>query len=147
MRVAVSANKTASMSKPKHLWKPGQSGNPSGRPKSARTALLELSHGGKDLAGRMFEVWMGNVPEFKAQQRMEAGKWCCDHVYGKAPEIHAIAGIDPDSPEGAAVREITSLALSDIVGIVKQLPAADTIEVQGELVSENTEQIPADVTE
>jgi Family of unknown function (DUF5681) len=64
-------------------WKPGQSGNPSGRPKGIKGYLLERTHDGKDLADMALRIVAGVEPGFKGPQRLEALKLLLAYTFGQ----------------------------------------------------------------
>lgn len=76
-------------------WKPGQSGNPAGRPKdSDRLAayIRESTKGGREIADFMMGVMRGGEKLFmKGQDRIKAAEWLADRGFGKAKEISAIS--------------------------------------------------------
>ena len=52
-------------------WKPGQSGNPSGRPKGTRALagyVLETTDGGKELVDALVSIARGVMPNVAAQE-------------------------------------------------------------------------------
>jgi len=52
-------------------WKPGQSGNPSGRPKGTRDLagyVLEPTDGGKELVDALLSIARGAVPNLAVQK-------------------------------------------------------------------------------
>jgi len=72
--------------KPEHLWKPGQSGNPSGRPKgvaSIREYILSRTKNGEELAEMMLEVARGAE---EIRDKMTAIRWLSDYGFGKPSE-------------------------------------------------------------
>lgn len=78
-------------------WKPGQSGNPNGRPKDVdRLAqyIREQTNGCRDVAMFMMKVMRGEFgTQFKAPDRLRAAEWLADRGVGKAKEIAGDAPI------------------------------------------------------
>lgn len=75
-------------------WKPGQSGNPGGRPKGIASKARELI--GNDptaLLGVFLEI--AQNPKEKAGDRRAAAESLLDRAYGKAPIFTPIDGEDP----------------------------------------------------
>lgn len=81
MAAKASANKPRSKDLPAHLWKPGQSGNPSGRPKLAVRwkdrcrDFMEVEGGWDHLKG------IATAPEHESQ--LAALKVIVEYAYGK----------------------------------------------------------------
>ena len=71
-------------------WKPGQSGNPSGRPKGTRDLagyVLETTDGGKELADALICIARGAVPNLAAQKGSRPRK---DQQVRPADQLKAI---------------------------------------------------------
>ena len=57
-------------------WKPGQSGNPSGRPKGTRDLagyVLETTDGGKELVDALVSIARGVMPNLPEQEGLSMG--------------------------------------------------------------------------
>lgn len=65
------------------LFKPGQSGNPSGRPKSPRGYILNRTNGGRDVSDLLLRIMRGEEPGFRGSDRMEALKMVITYIWGK----------------------------------------------------------------
>lgn len=75
-------------------WKPGQSGNPGGRPKGLARRVRELVGGdGETIAQFMLDTLTS--PECEMRDRMEAAKWLADRGWGKAANHAPIEDGDP----------------------------------------------------
>ena len=77
-------------------WKPGQSGNPSGRPKGISAAVREKldARGGPDaLADALLDAL--EDPRLKPLERLQITRELWDRGYGKAPAFAAMEGGDP----------------------------------------------------
>ena len=93
------ASRGARRGRPENLrpFKPGQSGNPSGRPKGAAgfaERIRQATKEGQDLMAWALAI-AGNP---KAKDRMAAIKWLGDRGWGTAPQEITITG-----PEGGPV--------------------------------------------
>lgn len=75
-------------------WKPGQSGNPSGRPKGIARTVRERCGGDP---GQLVDILLGIAEDTgqKASDRTAAARALIEHGWGKAPAFAAIEGGDP----------------------------------------------------
>jgi hypothetical protein len=73
-------------------FRPGQSGNPGGRPKGIAAAVKDRVKP-EDLVDILVEV--AQDPRAKASERIAAVKELTDRGWGKAPAFAAIEGSDP----------------------------------------------------
>ena len=103
-------------------WKPGQSGNPSGRPKGIATQARELIG---DDPSRLLNVFLEIAEDTrqKAADRRAAAESLLDRAYGKAP---AYAPIDGENP-----LELDSIARR-IAAVVDELAARRETHAPGE---------------
>ena len=89
-------------------WKPGQSGNPSGRPKGTRDLagyVLETTDGGKDLVDALVSIARGIMPNVAVQEgsrprkdqqvhptdQLKAIEMLLDRGFGRSPQQLDIA--------------------------------------------------------
>ena len=96
-------------------WKPGQSGNPSGRPKGTRDLagyVLETTDGGKELVDALICIARGVMPNVAAQEssrprkdqqvrsadRLKAIEMLLDRGFGRSPQQLDIAHSVSDRP-------------------------------------------------
>ena len=96
-------------------WKPGQSGNPSGRPKGTRDLagyVLETTDGGKELVDALVSIARGVMPNVPAQEgsrprkdqqvrpadQLNAIEMLLDRGFGKSPQQLDIAHSVSDRP-------------------------------------------------
>jgi hypothetical protein len=76
-------------------WKPGQSGNPSGRPKGLAHYIQAQTRKGVELVDWYLGIWRGapapleRVP--KAAERFEAAQWLSDRGWGRPPQYVDLA--------------------------------------------------------
>ena len=71
-------------------WQPGQSGNPSGRPKGTRDLagyVLETTDGGKELVDALLSIVRGVTPNVPVQESSRPRK---DQQVGPADQLKAI---------------------------------------------------------
>ena len=96
-------------------WKPGQSGNPSGRPKGTRDLagyVLEVTGGGKELVDALVSLARGVVPNIAVQEgsrprkdqqvrpadQLKAIEMLLDRGFGRSPQQLDIAHSVTDRP-------------------------------------------------
>ena len=103
-------------------FKPGQSGNPGGRPKGLAKRIRE-EVAADELAVYYAAIWRKNeealallgipLKEVTLEQRNKAAEWLADRGYGKAPTHAPVEGGDPlerDIAEAAIARTVDELA-------------------------------------
>ena len=96
-------------------WQPGQSGNPSGRPKGTRDLagyVLETTDGGKELVDALVSMSRGIMPNVAVQKgsrprkdqqvrpadQLKAIEMLLDRGFGRSPQQIDIAHSVPDRP-------------------------------------------------
>ena len=72
-------------------WKPGQSGNPNGRPKGIAARVRELVKPDEIVEGLLKEARTAT----SARDRIAAWNALTDRGWGKAPAFAAVEGMDP----------------------------------------------------
>src|SRR5688572_2835611 len=83
-------------------WKPGQSGNPGGRPKSLATVIRErVGNDGSTLAEWFNRVRLGEEPGFSSRERLEAGKWLSAHGFGQPVSTQVNVQANDETTEAA----------------------------------------------
>ena len=98
-------------------WKPGQSGNPAGRPKKLSTAVREL-------CGNDPTPWLQALLERAENPKTRAGdahaiyRTLLEFGYGKAPQFAAIEGADP------LEQDAVSEAISGLVAQLRETKVA-----------------------
>lgn len=121
-----------------HLWRPGQSGNPGGRPKGLAARIRE-TNSPERLATAFEEI--AYDPNTSARDRMEALRWLGERGYGKTPEVTLVGAMTEEQRDAAAeLSRDQLLALID-TGPAPALPSQ--IEVRAEVVDAEV----VDVTE
>ena len=96
-------------------WQPGQSGNPSGRPRGTRdltSYVLETTDGGKELVDALLSIARGVMPYLAAQEgtrprkdqqvrpadQLKAIEMLLDRGFGRSPQQLDIAHSVTDRP-------------------------------------------------
>ena len=134
-------------------WKPGQSGNPSGRPRGTRDLagyVLEATGGGKELVDALVSIVRGIVPSVAAQEgsrprkdqqvrpadQLKAIEMLLDRGFGRSPQQLDIAHSVSDRPF-ANLSDETLMTLMLLVENAEQLE-----EGSGVVVDEDGQVVP-----
>jgi len=129
-------------------WQPGQSGNPSGRPKGTRDLagyVLETTDGGKELVDALVSVARGVMPNVPVQEgsrprkdqqvrpadQLKAIEMLLDRGFGRSPQQLDIAHSVSDRPFANLSDEMLRL----LVESAEQLKEG-SIVVEGQVVTE-----------
>ena len=112
-------------------WKPGQSGNPSGRPKGTRVLagyVLETTDGGKELVYALVSIARGVMPNVPVQEgsgsrkdqqvrpadQLKAIEMLLDRGFGRSPQQLDIAHSVSDRPFANLPDEMLMLLLENV---------------------------------
>lgn len=90
-------------------WRPGQSGNPGGRPKGVGAYIREQTKDGREMVDFALAVMRGRR-KAPIKQRLEALYWLSDRAFGRSPLPL------PELPEGTeklTIREIVVELVGD----------------------------------
>ena len=126
-------------------WKPGQSGNPSGRPKGTRDLagyVLETTDGGKELVDALICIARGAVPNLAVQEgsrprkdqqvrpadQLKAIEMLLDRGFGRSPQQLDIARSVSDRPLANLSDEMLML----LVGNAEQLEEGNGVVIDGD---------------
>ena len=126
-------------------WQPGQSGNPSGRPKGTRDLtgyVLETTDGGKELVDALVSIARGvmpNVPvpegsrprkdqQVRPADQLKAIEMLLDRGFGRSPQQLDIAHSVSDRP----LKHLFDETLQLLVESVKGLEEGSSVVVDGE---------------
>lgn len=115
-------------------WKPGQSGNPSGRPRLIPSAGLarfirENSDSGTAMAKLYFDVMYkrGQGANATLDQRMQAAEWLTSRGYGKAVDVSLTAEMEGgENPLALASTD----ELRALIRVARSLPITEDAVVE-----------------
>ena len=132
-------------------WQPGQSGNPSGRPKGTRDLagyVLETTDGGKELIDALVSIARGTMPNVAVQEgsrprkdqqvrpadQLKAIEMLLDRGFGRSPQQLDIAHSATNRP----LEHLSDEVLRMLVENARQLKEGSSvvIDVDGEVVTE-----------
>ena len=126
-------------------WQPGQSGNPSGRPKGTRDLagyVLETPDGGKELVDALVSIARGVMPNVNAQKdsrprkdqqvrpadQLKAIEMLLDRGFGRSPQQLDIAHSVTDRP----LEHLSDETLRLLVENARQLKEGSGVVVEGD---------------
>ena len=126
-------------------WKPGQSGNPSGRPKGTRDLadyVLETTDGGKELVDVLVSIARGGMPNVPVQEssrprkdqqvrpadQLKAIEMLLDRGFGRSPQQLEIAHSVSDRP----LEHLSDETLQLLVENARQLKEGSRAVVDGD---------------
>jgi hypothetical protein len=132
-------------------WQPGQSGNPSGRPKGTRdlaSYVLETTDGGKELVDALVSIARGVMPNVPVQEgsrsrkdqqvrpadQLKAIEMLLDRGFGRSPQQLDVAHSVSDRP----LEHLSDETLSLLVEYGQQLEEGSgvVIDEDGQVVTE-----------
>ena len=132
-------------------WQPGQSGNPSGRPKGTRDLagyVLETTDGGKELVDALVSIARGVMPDVATQEdsrprkdqqvrpadQLKAIEMLLDRGFGRSPQQLDIAHSVTDRP----LAHLSDETLRLLVENARQLKDGNgvVIDAEGQVVTE-----------
>ena len=125
-------------------WKPGQSGNPSGRPRGTRDLagyVLETTDGGKELIDSLLSLARGIMPDLPMQEgsrprkdqqvrpadQLKAIEMLLDRGFGRSPQQLDIAHSVTDRP----LKHLSDATLQLLVEYGQQLEDGSGVVVDG----------------
>ena len=126
-------------------WKPGQSGNPSGRPRGTRDLagyVLETTDGGKELVDALICIARGTMPDVPVQEgsrprkdqqvrpadQLKAIEMLLDRGFGRSPQQLDIAHNVSSRP----LAHLSDETLRLLVENARQLEEGSGVVVDGE---------------
>ena len=126
-------------------WQPGQSGNPSGRPKGTRDLagyVLESTGGGRELINSLLSLARGILPNVAVQEghrsrkdqqvrpadQLKAIEMLLDRGFGRSPQQLDIAHSVSDGPLANLSDEMLML----LVGNAEQLEEGSGVVIDGD---------------
>ena len=126
-------------------WQPGQSGNPSGRPKGTRDLagyVLETTDGGKELVDALVSIARGVMPNVAVQEgsrprkdqqvrpadQLKAIEMLLDRGFGRSPQQIDVAHSVTDRP----LEHLSDETLSLLVESAKGLEEGSGVVIDGD---------------
>jgi len=126
-------------------WQPGQSGNPSGRPKGTRDLagyVLETTDGGKELVDALVSIARGTMPNVAVQEgsrtrkdqqvrpadQLKAIEMLLDRGFGRSPQQLDVAHSVSDRP----LAHLSDEVLRMLVANAQQLKGGDGVVIDGD---------------
>ena len=126
-------------------WQPGQSGNPSGRPKGTRDLagyVLETTDGGKELVDALICIARGIMPDLPMQEgsrprkdqqvrpadQLKAIEMLLDRGFGRSPQQLDIAHSVTDRP----LKHLSDATLQLLVEYGQQLEEGSGVVIDGD---------------
>ena len=126
-------------------WKPGQSGNPSGRPRGTRDLagyVLESTDGGKELVNALVSIARGVMPNVAAQEgsrpikdqqvrpadQLKAIEMLLDRGFGRSPQQLDIAHSVTDRP----LEHLSDETLRLLVENARQVKEGSGVVIDGD---------------
>ena len=126
-------------------WQPGQSGNPSGRPKGTRGLagyVLETTDGGKELVDYLVSLARGIMPNVSVQEgsrprkdqqvrpadQLKAIEMLLDRGFGRSPQQMGIAHSASDRP----LEHLSDETLRLLVENARQLEEGSGVVIDGD---------------
>ena len=126
-------------------WQPGQSGNPSGRPKGTRDLagyVLETTDGGKELVDALVSIARGTMPNVATQEgtrprkdqqvrpadQLKAIEMLLDRGFGRSPQQLDIAHSVTDRP----LKNLSDDMLQLLVENARQLGEGSGVVIDGD---------------
>ena len=126
-------------------WQPGQSGNPSGRPKGTRDLagyVLETTDGGKELVDALVSIARGVMPSVAVQEgsrprkrqqvrpadQLKAIEMLLDRGFGRSPQQLDIA----HSVSSRPLEHLSDEVLRMLVANAQQLKEGDGVVIDGD---------------
>ena len=126
-------------------WQPGQSGNPSGRPKGTRdlaSYVLETTDGGKELVDALVSIARGTMPNVAVQEgsrprkdqqvrpadQLKAIEMLLDRGFGRSPQQLDIAHSVTNRP----LEHLSDETLRSLIESARQLKQGTGVVVDGD---------------
>ena len=126
-------------------WQPGQSGNPSGRPRGTRDLagyVLETTDGGRELIDALVAIVRGTMPNVAVQKgtrlrkdqqvrpadQLKAIEMLLDRGFGRSPQQLDIAHSVTDRP----LQHLSDATLRLLVENARQFEKGSGVVVEGE---------------
>lgn len=105
-----------------HRWKPGQTGNPGGRPKGLASRIRAITNDGEDLISFLYKVVKGEEGG-QTRDKIQAAQILLDRGFGKAVETQV--QVQLDAKNGDSTQTLDDLADAQLESMARQLQVAN----------------------
>jgi predicted nucleic acid-binding Zn ribbon protein len=105
-------------------FRPGQSGNPGGRPKGLVETIRASTQDGQELVQFMLQLFRGEMKGARMRDRMEAATWLCDRGFGKPAQA-----IEALHEQKVAVLDLRSMTDDQLDALATHLKAMEEAEL------------------
>ena len=106
----------AVIERPAHLFKPGQSGNPGGRPLGLASQIREKTNNGAELVDFMLSVLRG-LKDKKQKDQLEACNWLADRGFGKVIQDIGLSGPDGGPVQTESLHIIAQMSREELLAL------------------------------
>lgn len=121
-KAGITAPAPAPAPRPRHPglgppWRPGQSGNPGGRPKGVSSKIRELTRDGADILEYLARLVRGEERGARHADRVRGAELLADRLWGRAVETSVQVQLSSEAA-GAALPDVSSETLEALARVL-----------------------------